>query len=63
MLQQVCEHIHNYHIMRQVPGTFEIAGGTISLPFLLEGQRFLIEGSALNDGVYTYHESGIKDRR
>lgn len=61
MLQQVCEHIHNYHIMRQVPGTFEIAGGTISLPFLLDGQKFLISGSALNDGMYTYHETGIKD--
>lgn len=61
MLQQVCEHIHNYHIMRQVPGTFEIAGGTISLPFLLDGQKFIVSGSALNDGMYTYHETGIKD--
>lgn len=61
MLQQVCEYIHNYHIMRQVPGMFEIADGTISLPFLLEGQKFLISGSALNDGMYTYHETGIKD--
>lgn len=63
MLQQVCEHIHNYHIMRQVPGTFVIADGTISpiSSFLLEGQKFLISGSALNDGMYTYHETGIKD--
>ena len=32
----------------------------ISLP-LLDGQRFLIQGSALNDGVYTYHDTGIKN--
>ena len=61
MLQQVCENIHNYFIKDRHTGTFEIAGGAISLPFLLDGQRFLIDGSALNDGVYTYHESGIKD--
>ena len=61
MLQQVCENIHNYFIKDRYTGTFEIAGHAISLPFLLEGQRFLIEGSALNDGVYTYHAAGIKN--
>ena len=61
MLQQVCENIHNYFIKDRHTGTFEIAGHAISLPFLLEGQRFLIEGSALNDGVYTYHAAGIKN--
>ena len=61
MLQQVMENIHNYFIKDRHSGEFEIADATISLPFVLDGQRFLIEGSALNDGVYTYHESGIKD--
>ena len=61
MLQQVMENIHNYFIKDRHSGEFEIADATISLPFILDGQRFLIEGSALNDGVYTYHESGIKD--
>ena len=61
MLQQVMENIHNYFIKDRHNGEFEIADGAISLPFLLDGQRFLIEGSALNDGVYTYHETGIKD--
>ena len=61
MLQQLCENICNYFIQKQEQGTFEIAGGTISLPFLLDGQRFLISGSVLNDGMYTYHETGIKD--
>lgn len=61
MLQQLCENIHNYFVQKLFPGEFEIAGNTISLPFLLDGQRFLISGSALNDGMYTYHEAGIKN--
>ena len=31
----------------------------ISLDFLNDGQRLLFDGSDLNDGVYTYHETGI----
>ena len=61
MLQQVLEHIHNMFIKAPNPGTYTIVDGTLSLPFLIEGQRFWIVGSVLNDGVYTYHESGIKD--
>lgn len=60
MLQQVCEFIHNYFIDSRLEGSFTIDGGRISLP-LLDGQRLLITGSRLNDGVYTYHEAGIKD--
>ena len=60
MLQQVMENIHNYFIQNRYEGKYEIAGGMISLP-LLDGQRFLIQGSALNDGVYTYHDAGIKN--
>ena len=58
MLQQICEHIHNYFIKDSYDGKFEIADGMISLP-LLDGQRFLIIGSALNDGMYTYCDTGI----
>ena len=59
MLQQVCEFIHNYFIKDSQSGIYEIADGVISLPFVLEGQRILIEGSALNDGMYTYHANGL----
>jgi hypothetical protein len=62
MLQQVCENIHNYFIKERHENAYEIAGGVVSpLDFLKEGQRFLIVGSDLNDGVYTYHASGIMD--
>ena len=60
MLQQVCENICNYFIKDEYAGRFEISNGMISLP-LLDGQRFLIMGSALNDGMYTYHDNGIKN--
>lgn len=58
MLQQVCEYIHNDFIKAVHEGRYEIADGMISLP-LLDGQRFLIQDSALNDGMYTYHDTGI----
>lgn len=60
MLQQVCEFIHNYFIKDVYESIYDIADGMVSLP-LLDGQRFLISGSALNDGMYTYHDTGIKD--
>lgn len=58
MLQQVCENLHNFFIKSVFDGHYEIVNGMISLP-LLDGQRFLIAGSVLNDGVYTYHAEGI----
>ena len=66
MLQQVCEHIHNYFIRgdaTRIDGTITIADGAVSPtnPGLKEGQRFLIAGSDLNDGIYTYHADGITD--
>jgi hypothetical protein len=61
MLQQICEYIHNYFGREAYQGTFEIADGMISLPAVKDGQRILITGSDLNDGLYTYHPDGIKD--
>lgn len=61
MLQQVLENIHNMFVNVQKDATYTIAGGSLSLDFLKEGQRFWIVGSDLNDGVYTYHASGIKN--
>ena len=60
MLQAVCEYLNNYFKLDEYAGTYTISGGMISpIPALKEGQRFLISGSALNDGVYTYHLAGI----
>lgn len=68
MLEQICAFIHNYfdkdshgkpwHVEA---GAFAIAEGTISLPFLVEGQYFRICGSRLNDGVYKYPATDLRD--
>ena len=62
MLQEVCDHVHNYFEHKRVDGTFTVSGGTVSpaVP-LLEGQRFQILGSVLNDGIYTWHAAAIFD--
>ena len=59
MLEQICDFVHNYFEFERHEGTFHISGGSIELPFLLNGQRFRIKGSALNDGIYTYYQSGM----
>ena len=61
MLEDVCHYIHNYFELDRYEETFEIVDGMLQLPFLLEGQRFRVLGSALNDGIYTYHADGIKN--
>lgn len=62
MLYRIMQHIHNMFIIAPNPGTYTIADGALSPdPGLLEGQRFWIVGSVLNDGVYTFHAGGIKN--
>lgn len=63
MLNEIMRHIRNYF---PVPngyhgGKFTIHDGTLDLPFLLEGQYFLIEGSRLNDGVYQHPAFVLND--
>ena len=61
MIEQVCAHLHNYfetdkntNMVMIYPGTYKIENGSITLPFLMDGQYFRILGSELNDGVYKY---------
>lgn len=67
MLTQICDYIHNYFLKKEngrvvyYQEEFVIAGGAIILPFMKEGQRFLIAGSDLNDGIYTYHAGQINN--
>jgi hypothetical protein len=59
MLTEICDYIHNYFEYATYHGDFEITDGTIDLSGLvLDGQRFRIIGSAMNDGIYTYHTDG-----
>ena len=61
MLQQVLENIHNMFVSGQKDDTYTIEGGSLPLSFLKENQRFWIVGSDMNDGVYTWHTTGIKN--
>jgi len=60
MLTEVCNFVHNYFEHTTYRGSFEIVDGNIDLSgMVLKGQRFRIIGSAMNDGIYTYHADGV----
>lgn len=59
MLADVCHYVHNYFEREVYRGQFTIADNTISVFGIMEGQRFRIEGSVMNDGIYTYHSAGV----
>lgn len=65
MLTELCAELKNYFLRDQSEdihnGLFTISGGSIDLPFLLDGQYFRIVGSVLNDGVYQYPASDLVD--
>lgn len=62
MLYEVMQHLRNFFpsgIYRRAE--FAIEDGTISLDFVKPGQIILIEGSTMNDGVYTYPVTDLRD--
>lgn len=60
MLTDVCNFVHNYFEHTRHDGTYSISDGTIDLEGLVaSGQRFRIIGSAMNDGIYTYHDGAV----
>ena len=65
MLTELCAELKNYFLRDRDAdihyGEYEISGGSIDLPFLLDGQYFRIVGSVLNDGVYQYPAFGLND--
>ena len=60
-MNDLCDNLHNYFVKEKHTGTFTIENGSISLPFLLNGQHFRIVGSILNDGVWDYPCLGLID--
>jgi len=64
ILSELCQELKNWFcdIEKDVhEGTYSIEGGTLSLPFLKQGQYFRIAGSVHNDGVYKYGEAELLD--
>ena len=63
MLEEVLKHLKNWFV---VPngihfGKFEIKGGALALPFLLNGQYYRIVGSVFNDGLHKNGEGELQD--
>ncbi len=65
MLTELCAELKNYFLRDRDAdihyGEYTISGGSIDLPFLLDGQYFRIVGSVLNDGVYQYPVSDLAE--
>lgn len=61
MIEQICAFIHNFFVAEKISGTFTISGGSITVPGLVTGQYYRINGSRLNDGVYQYGFDELQD--
>ncbi len=65
MLTELCAELKNYFLRDRDAdihyGEYTISGGSIDLPFLINGQYFRIVGSVLNDGVYKYPAYDLAD--
>ena len=61
MLTEIWEYCHNYFWRTKWNVKLTIVDGTFTVDFLKEGQYFRILGSDLNDGVYQYPATDLKD--
>lgn len=61
MLEQLLRHLKNYFVAEMYFDVYKIEKGSITLPFLFEGQYFRIIGSVFNDGIYQYPVSTLTD--
>lgn len=60
--QNVMDSIYNHFERTLESGEFTISGGVLSgAEFLLDGQYYLIEGSALNDGLHLHPAGDLVD--
>lgn len=57
MLTELCQELRNWFDQEQYFGTFEITNGSITAPFLVDGQYYRIIGSIFNDGVHKYSKN------
>lgn len=53
--------VYRWPVKELYGGEFKIENGSISLPFLLDGQYFRIVGSVFNDGVHQYPAQDLTD--
>ena len=65
MLEQVLMNIRNWFTVEGGihSGTFSIKDGSITLPFLADGQYFRICGSVFNDGLHQYPAADLVNEK
>lgn len=62
MLYEIMMHLNNFFPTKiREDALYKIEDGTLTLPFVLDGQYILIEGSNFNDGVYIAPLSDLID--
>ena len=61
MLEHILNHLHNWFPRGIQEGTYTVENGSITLPFLLDGQYFRITGSIFNDGLHQYPAHDLTD--
>ena len=59
MLGQILKHINNWFVVPDGihTGNYTVQDGSITLPFLIDGQYYRILGSVFNDGLHKYGDS------
>ena len=53
---EMCASLRNYFALEPISGEFTIKDSDITVPGLVRGQYFRIDGSVFNDGVHRYGE-------
>lgn len=53
---EMCASLRNYFALDPISGEFTIKDSEITVPGLVRGQYFRIDGSVFNDGVHRYGE-------
>ena len=53
---EMCASLRNYFALDPISGEFTIKHSDITVPGLVRGQYFRIDGSVFNDGVHRYGE-------
>lgn len=71
VMTEICQYLRNWFTRAQCYGDFTIENGSLTLQYdngatfsnipVVPGQYFRIIGSKLNDGVYKYPETHLKD--
>lgn len=61
MLEQILTHVNNWFVVGIYDGEFTVEDGSITLPFLQDGQYFRVIGSVFNDGLHKYPTENLLD--